>query len=261
MKLLYLIITLFATTVGSATGMGGGVIIKPVLDALGHYNIETINVLSSISVFAMSLVSVFKNIKNKSEKTDIKIQEIFSLAIASIIGGYVGNKLFVYIAKTQNSNLVKIIQNSILIFLIIVIYIYMKNKDKIKTLNLKGMVSSFCVGLFLGTISSFLGIGGGPINVAILIFVFGYNTKIATSVSLVTILFSQLSKLLSITLTTGFGIFDLSILPFMLVGAITGGMLGSNINKKLPEKKVDILFNRIQILIMLICVYNIINSL
>ncbi|MGB4608662.1 MAG: hypothetical protein GX243_05760 [Tissierellia bacterium] len=50
-SILYFLITLFATTLGSTSGMGGGVIIKPVLDAFGHYDIETISVLSSVSVF------------------------------------------------------------------------------------------------------------------------------------------------------------------------------------------------------------------
>ena len=65
--LLYFLIAIGATTVGSLTGMGGGVIIKPLMDLLGGFDVETIGVLSSITVFAMSIVSVGKQIAQKAK--------------------------------------------------------------------------------------------------------------------------------------------------------------------------------------------------
>lgn len=47
--ILYFLIAIGATTVGSLTGMGGGVIIKPLMDVLHHFDVETIGVLSSIT--------------------------------------------------------------------------------------------------------------------------------------------------------------------------------------------------------------------
>ena len=38
MYLLYFFVALVATTIGSMTGMGGGVIIKPAMDFIGTYN-------------------------------------------------------------------------------------------------------------------------------------------------------------------------------------------------------------------------------
>jgi len=55
---LYFLVSLIATTVGSITGMGGGVIIKPILDFIGTYNAQTIGVISSITVLTMSIISV-----------------------------------------------------------------------------------------------------------------------------------------------------------------------------------------------------------
>ena len=55
---IYFIITLFATTICSMTGMGGGVIIKPIMDVVGNFNVQTIGVIASITVFSMALVSV-----------------------------------------------------------------------------------------------------------------------------------------------------------------------------------------------------------
>ena len=49
--IIYFLLSLVATTIGSLTGMGGGVIIKPLMDVLGDYDVQTIGVVSSITVF------------------------------------------------------------------------------------------------------------------------------------------------------------------------------------------------------------------
>ena len=55
MYLLVLAISFFACTVGAICGIGGGIIIKPVLDATGVADVATINFLSGCTVLAMTL--------------------------------------------------------------------------------------------------------------------------------------------------------------------------------------------------------------
>lgn len=258
MNILYFLITLFATTLGSVSGMGGGVIIKPVLDALGHYELDTINVLSSLSVFLMCTISVFKKIRTGS---DIKLNIAVPVSLGAVGGGYSGNYIFEMAMANQNPSLVKVIQNIILGLLLAAIFIYMLNKDKISPLNLKGKFWPVTIGFSLGLISSFLGIGGGPVNVAAFVFLFGYSAKTASFASLMTILFTQISKLLSISFGTGFGSYNLTVLPYMLIGAAAGGLLGYEISKRLSEKNVVLFFNTVQILIFLICIFNIYNAI
>lgn len=117
------------------------------------------------------------------------------------------------------------------------------------------------MGVFLGICSSFLGIGGGPINVALIIYLFSFDTKTATVCSLVTILFAQISKLTTVALTTGFGVFDLSIAPVMIVGAIAGGFIGASLNKKCSEAAVEKAFNAVQLLVLAISIFNIVRNL
>ena len=76
--ILYFLIAIGATTVGSLTGMGGGVIIKPLMDVLHHFDVETIGVLSSITVFSMSIVSIGKQIL---AKTQIPFQIAITLSV------------------------------------------------------------------------------------------------------------------------------------------------------------------------------------
>ena len=65
---LYTIIVLCATTIGVITGLGGGVIIKPLFDLLGADTATVIGFYSSVAVFTMCLVSIYKQPINNSSK-------------------------------------------------------------------------------------------------------------------------------------------------------------------------------------------------
>ena len=67
--IIYFIITLFATTICSLTGMGGGVIIKPIMDVIGNFDVHSIGIIASITVFSMAFVSIFKQINNKTKNS------------------------------------------------------------------------------------------------------------------------------------------------------------------------------------------------
>lgn len=90
MLFIYFSIAICATILGSLAGLGGGIIIKPILDTIGNYNLSTVGILSSVTVFSMALVSTIEHFKS-----GFKINcSIGILSIASILGGGVGEKLF-----------------------------------------------------------------------------------------------------------------------------------------------------------------------
>lgn len=254
---LYFLIAIGATTVGSLTGMGGGVIIKPLMDVLHGFDVQTIGVLSSLTVFSMSVVSIGKQML---ARTKIPFGTAIPLALGSVAGGLLGQWMLKLIVASAPKNLVTVVQNAVLSVLILAVFLYMRNKSHIKSMSLHGLAPSVLVGVFLGICSSFLGIGGGPINVALIIYLFGYDTKSATVCSIVTILFSQISKLGSVALSTGFAVYDLSILPVMVVGAIAGGFIGASLSKKLQEQTVDRAFNAVQLLVLALAIVNIIRN-
>lgn len=261
MGILYFFITLFATSIGFSTGIGGGVIIKPVLDALGHFPVENINVLSALSMFTMSIFSIFINIKKFKSYPEFNLKIIIPLGFGSVVGGTMGNSLFSFLTGNVEKYLVTVTQNIVLLILMIIIYIYMLNKQNVKSLNFRGALPSTIIGILLGSMSTFLGIGGGPINVALIILVFGYSTKLAALSSIVIIFLSQATKIVNVLLSTGFGAYNLSILPFMLVGAITGAFTGSKISKLFSDRQVVMSFNATLIIIMILCIFNIIKAL
>ena len=114
-------------------------------------------------------------------------------------------------------------------------------------------------GLILGALSSFLGIGGGPFNVAIILFVIGCDMRMAAVYSILTILFSQLSKLVTVAFTTGYAQYDLSVLPIIVLCGVAGGFLGAKFNTSLHNKAVERCFNIMQIIILCITLSNIVR--
>ena len=257
--IIYFIITLVATTVCSLTGMGGGVIIKPIMDVIGNFDVHSIGVIASITVFSMAFVSIFKQIKSK---TKIPFCIAIPLSLGSVIGGILGERVFSFIVDLfKADSIVKIVQNIVLTVLIVWVFIYMNNKSKFKCKEFKGVLPSLFVGLLLGMCSAFLGIGGGPINVSVIVFLFSLPIKTATVCSLLTILFSQSSKLTTIAFTRGFTDLDFAVVLVMVIAAIIGGFLGAYFNKKLSEKTIEKSFNCIVLVVLGLTIFNIIRNL
>ena len=123
--------------------------------------------------------------------------------------------------------------------------------------SLTSALAPVLIGLVLGVSSSFLGIGGGPINLVVLYFFFSMETKTAAQNSLYIILFSQAASLINSIVTSTIPEVQLSLLLLMVIGGITGGIVGRKINKKINSATVDKLFIGLMAAIMLICFYNI----
>lgn len=256
--LMYVIIILVATISGAISGLGGGVIIKPLFDMIGYHNAATIGFYSSVAVFTMSIVSIIKQLKNGF---DFHIKTVLWISIGSLIGGVAGEQLFNRVTLSYENNIVKVIQGALLAITLICILIYTINKDQIRSFHLKNFISIFLVGFFLGSISVFLGIGGGPLNVALLMLLFSYTIKDATIYSIATIFFAQISKLGSVVISNKLFEYDLSLIPFICISAVIGGFIGTLINQSLEERKIERFYIFIIGLLLLISGYNVITNL
>ena len=109
----------------------------------------------------------------------------------------------------------------------------------------------------MGSVSSFLGIGGGPFNLVVLHYFFSMQTKTAAANSLFIILLSQTTNLISYAAASRVPAGSPAILGAMVLGGVSGGVLSSLLNKKIHTGKIEGLFILVMMLIMLICIYNI----
>lgn len=255
--LFYSLICLLATTLGAISGIGGGVIIKPVLDATASISVSQISFLSGCSVLAMSIVSLLSSMGGE---TKIDKGRTTPLAIGSAVGGVVGKLLFDIIKNAAaNDGVVGTAQSAIMILLTGGVLLYVLNKKYIKTNNIESIFVCITIGLFLGILSSFLGIGGGPINLAVLYFFFSMTTKTAALNSLYMIFFAQTASLIFTFASSSVPETDILALAVMILSGVAGGFIGRKINKKISTKAVDILFCCMLVAIIGTSVYNLIR--
>lgn len=250
--ILYFIVILFANSLGAVSGMGGGVIIKPVFDWLDFHDVSTISFYSSVAVFTMSIVFIYKQ---RTYGISLKFQAIFWLALGAVIGGIGGNivfeRLLLLFHSPSLTQMVQIILTCMSLIFALVYTYYSSFSFRYRNSYTYGLC-----GLFLGFLSSLLGIGGGPINVAFIVLLFSIPLKQATVYSLCIIFFSQFSKLLSIAFTTGVDKYDVTMLCYIIPAAILGGMLGAWMSHRFSVKGVTRMFRIVVWAVLLLNIYN-----
>lgn len=250
--LIYFFVIVIANTIGAVSGMGGGVIIKPVFDFIGAHDVTAISFYSATAVFTMSVVSTMRQLTSGRK---FNWQIVSWVSVGAVLGGILGNLAFeACLNWFGNKDIVQLIQ--IVLTVITLIFAFVYTKYNWKNFKLTHVIWYFICGLMLGFLASLLGIGGGPINVSLLMLLFSLPIKEATVYSICTIFFSQFAKLLTIALTTGFSRYDLTILWFVIPAAVIGGLLGAKFSKILSPEKVTIVFQGVVLLVLFINLYN-----
>lgn len=254
-ELLYLIVSFLASVAGAICGIGGGVIVKPVLDMLGLASVATVSFLSGCTVLSMSCYTVIRGLAAGDSRVNLQVGT--PLAIGAAVGGVAGKQLFSVVSGLfSNPDRVGAVQAACLAVITLGTFLYTLRKDRIIGLRVTGRLACVGIGLALGLMSSFLGIGGGPINLVMLFFFFGMDTKAAAQNSLYIILFSQAASLLTTLLTNSVPDFTISALALMVSGGIGGGIAGRAINKRMNAAMVDKLFLMLMAVIIFISLYN-----
>lgn len=252
---LFFIISFLASVIGAICGIGGGVIIKPTLDMFRLAGVSTISFLSGCTVLAMSCYSVGKGLLAKDAGIDLKTGT--PLAVGASAGGVLGKQMFSCVmSAAPRPDVAGAIQACCLAAITVGTLIYTLKKKTIRTCHMGGTAPCLGIGAALGVMSSFLGIGGGPINLVVLAYFFSMTTKTAAANSLYIILFSQITSLLSTLITRSVPEFEWTVLVLMILGGVCGGIVGRMANKRLNNQAVDKLFIGIMAAIIAISLYN-----
>ena len=255
--MIYLIsylVTLFACMLGPVCGMGGGIIIKPCLDATGVFSVATVTFLSGCTVISMSAWNMFKCFTHKESVIDLKNTTF--IAIGAAIGGIIGKILFSSCSASLG-NKAGGIQAILMLLATFGALVYTINKDKVKSKHVDNILASLIIGLCLGAFSAFLGIGGGPFNVVVLYYFFDMPAKKAAQNSLYIILFSQSASVLKSAISGGIPEFNPIILIGMMLCAIISTEIGRKINKKIDNNQATKLLEGAMVLIMCINAFNV----
>jgi uncharacterized membrane protein YfcA len=195
----------------------------------------------------MTIVTLIKN-----RKLDIKLHPRIStlLAFGGILGGLAGKQLFDSVYRIYSTSTVSALQSAVLSIMVLGVLLFLIFKQSMSTYHIKHPVPIVIVGIFLGSIASFLGIGGGPINIALLYILFSMNSKEAALNSIFIIFLSQSASLIFTAARSLIPTFDPVHLVMMIAGGVSGALLGSFITRKVSLRGVDAIFGAVLIIIL-----------
>jgi len=218
-----------AGILGSMIGLGGGIIVVPVLTFAGF----TPTVAASNSLFAAFSNAVASTISYSKQKR-IKYSIGLKLGLLSIPGTILG----AYISSDVTPEIFKILFGLVLVSSSI--YIFLKRRFESKEYDTSKLVTVLVIGasFFAGIISSFFGIGGGIIFVPLMIIVMRMGMKNAAPTSQLILLFASFSGLVTHSILGHPDYFQSLLLA---IGAFGGGLIGARISLEIKEGGLRIL--------------------
>lgn len=260
MEIVCLLVCMASTMIGAISGIGGGVIIKPMLDMTLPLDMSRISLISSLAVLSMSLFSVGKNyVKKQRQALDLCIA--VPLAAGSAVGGTVGKAAFNAVTALLAADaMVKIVQNVLLFALMLVVLISALRKKEKKEPPRRAPWTGLVVGLILGILAAFLGIGGGPLNMLALTGFYGMLHKEGALYSLFVIIFSQTAGITT-ALASGSVMPQAALIITACLAGILGGVIGRRLAAGMSNRAVKSLYNGALVFILIICGCNVMQIL
>ena len=265
--ILYVILIAFtAGMLGALLGIGGGAVLVPLLDFLAEYGLlEGVTfheIIATSLVCTIATSSVSSSIYIKKKLTNIRLGIILSMM--NILGVFIGTTLLVMLSARY----LKALFGGLLIFMSI--NMFRKRKTR-KTMNqkigsgvdpiaerlglsgayydeaegrvikysvrnsLKGVVLSF----FGGLVAGLFGVGGGVINVPILVAILGVPPKVATATSLFIIGLNGATGGLVFLLS---GLINLILVSSAITGILFGALIGTRFLVKIRNETLRRVF-------------------
>ena len=228
-----ILVGIFIGTMAGFFGIGGGMLLVPVLLALGFEIKDAIG----ISIIQMVFSSVFGSYLNHKKGTLIIGEGIF-VGIGGFVGGFIGGKVTHLVPDT----VLQFLFLGLLLFAMFRLFFSKTHSDdsETKTLN-KGLLLS--IGLVIGIFSMTLGVGGSIILTPILVGMLHYPIKKAVSAGLFFVVFSSVAGMIS-RLSTGTIDFNngLVVATASLLGVTLGIWLKDHVNSKNHKMALLILY-------------------
>jgi len=228
-----ILVGLFIGTMSGFFGIGGGMILVPILLVLG-FDIKTAIGISIVQMVFSSVYGSYLNYK----KGSLKIDDGIYVGLGGFLGGYLGG----YVTKYVPDTVLQFLFFGLLIFALLRLFFSKNHEEDNQTRSLnKGLL--FAIGLVIGIFAITLGIGGSIILTPLLVGLLHYPIKKAVSAGLFFVAFSSVAGLIS-RLSTGTIDFEngLIVAGASLIGVTFGIWLKDHVNSKNHKTALLVLY-------------------
>lgn len=218
-----------AGILGSMIGLGGGIIVVPILTFLGF----SPSVAASNSLFA-ALSNAIASTTSYSKQKRIEFSLGLKLGLLSVPGTILG----AVFSSDVSSEIFKILFGIILVLSSAYIFLRKKLESKEKTFSKQMIIFAIGASFFAGIVSSFFGIGGGIIFVPLMVVGMGMTMKRAAPTSQLILLFASLSGVIAHSIL---GHPDFLQAGLLAIGSFFGGLVGARLSLDIKERYLQIL--------------------
>jgi hypothetical protein len=197
-------------------GIGGGVILIPLLVYAGHISMMVATSVSMVVIIFASLSGALAHLRRKSVHAKTGIWMGLASVSSAIGASFLSKRLpedflyFLYMGLVAGAAAVLLLPRS-------------EDRAMVREYDFRKSLT-VCVGVFQGFLTGVLGIGGGFLVVPLMIYVLGMATHKAIGTSLVVILFSAGAAFLGRVVTGDFGF---RIVFWVVLGTIPTTQVGA----------------------------------
>ncbi|ADZ08765.1 protein of unknown function DUF81 [Methanobacterium lacus] len=262
MDILLYIIALIITgaMVGFASGLlgvGGGFIMVPVqfflLTSIGVDPTIAIRVAFGTSLAVILPTAISGTIGHK-RRNAVLVRPTILMGISGVLASFAGGTL----ATNIPGDYLKL-AFGVLVFLAAVWMLVAKYPDN-DTKPKEGVIPYILIGLFAGSLSGLLGIGGGIVLVPILVFLMNFNLRTAIGTSTAVLVFTAIGGVVSYIINginvpgiPPYSIGYINLVQLVLLACISTpvAQLGVRVSHNIPEKQLKYIYIVVMIYISL----------
>ena len=206
-------------------GLGGGIIIIPMLLYGAAIPLKLATGISMVQAFFATVSGVMIHRRNRTINARLGV----ILGIAGVMGALVGS----FASASMQPKLLLSVYFS-LVALSVLLMFFAQKQEKRGPVDVN-LPLAFVMALAVGVLAGMLGVGGGFIMTPLMISVLRIPTRMAVGTSLLMIIPTTFSGGIGKIAT---GQFDLQIAIFVIVGSIIGAQFGGKVNAMVSPKVI-----------------------
>ena len=229
---LKILIGLIVGTLIGLTGLGGGVLLLPLL-------IFGLRVPPIIAVGSDALFNFLTKIPSSAvhlSKGTVRRKVVLALATGSMPGSFLGVRFLQHLRVLHGDGVNDFIKAAVGILLIIVsTLLLLQRRIEEQVANRPPTAKSFAGMIVIGLVAGFLvgmtSVGSGSIIMMLLLLFYSYPPKVMVGTDIAhAVVLTGVTSLLHFRL----GNVDLSLVGYLLIGSIPGGLIGSYLSTRVP---------------------------
>ena len=229
---LKIFIGLIVGTLIGLTGLGGGVLLLPLL--IFGLRVSAIIAVGSDAAFNFltKIPSSFVHLR----KGTVRRKVVLALASGSIPGAILGVRFLQHLRILYGTGVNDFIKTAVGILLILVsTLLLLQRRIEAQVANRPPTAKSFAgmavIGLVAGFLVGLTSVGSGSIIMMLLLLFYSYPPKVMVGTDIVhAVLLTGCTSLLHFRL----GNVDPSLVGYLLIGSIPGGLVGSHLSTRVP---------------------------